>query len=102
MSLRKTIALLSAAPLLLTAAFAHADDADKAKRKERREAMQQESAAHFKAADKDGDGALSKAELAAAPAKQFPNIRDHFDQMDANKDGKVTMAERNTWLKAHP
>ncbi|HWQ39442.1 MAG TPA: hypothetical protein VNM24_12710 [Burkholderiales bacterium] len=54
--------------------------------------------ATFKAADKNGDGGLSKDELAAV--KGFPNIRKNFDAMDANKDGKVTIAERDAWLQA--
>lgn len=42
----------------------------------------------FKAWDTDGDGAVSKAEWVAAgrPAERF-------DLIDADKDGKVTMAE---------
>jgi len=54
--------------------------------------------AHFKAADKNGDGGLSKDEL--AKSKGFPHIRDNFDAMDSNKDGKVTIAEHDAWQKA--
>jgi hypothetical protein len=86
----------------LSIGLVHADEADKAKRKARVDKMQNESEEHFKAADKNGDGGLSKDELAAADKSLFTNIRKYFEQMDANKDGKVTMAERGAWLKAHP
>ncbi|MDZ4375154.1 MAG: EF-hand domain-containing protein [Phenylobacterium sp.] len=45
--------------------------------------------------DKDGDGAISKAEWAAAgrPAERF-------DAVDANKDGKVTAAELDAAMSA--
>ena len=44
----------------------------------------------FKAADKDGDGALTKEEAANAGMSR---IVEHFDQIDVNKDGKVTPEE---------
>ena len=44
----------------------------------------------FKAADKDGDGALTKAEAESA---HLDRIVNHFDQIDANKDGKATRDE---------
>jgi Ca2+-binding EF-hand superfamily protein len=44
----------------------------------------------FKAADKDGDGALTKTE---AEAGKLQHIAQHFDKIDANKDGKVTREE---------
>jgi Ca2+-binding EF-hand superfamily protein len=44
----------------------------------------------FKAADKDGDGALTKEEAASAGLNR---IVDNFDRIDANKDGKVTREE---------
>lgn len=59
----------------------------------RHKAMRGKSAqfdAKFKAADKDGDGALTKAE---AEAGQLKGIVTHFDEIDANKDGKVTREE---------
>lgn len=46
--------------------------------------------AHFKACDVDGDGSLSFEEFQGChPA----GTREHFDVMDANKDGKVTADE---------
>ena len=50
---------------------------------------------NFKDADKNGDGALSKDELNAA--KGFPGVKKNFDAIDANKDGKVTIAEHQAW-----
>lgn len=51
--------------------------------------------AQFKAADKDGDGALTKEE---AEAGKMPRIVKHFDQIDANKDGKVTPDELRAFM----
>ena len=44
----------------------------------------------FKAADKDNDGALTKAEAEAAKLR---HVVERFDQLDTNKDGKVTRDE---------
>lgn len=57
-------------------------------REARRTAMKEKFAADFKAADKNGDGGLSKEEAAA-----LPRIAQHFDQLDTNKDGVVTQEE---------
>ncbi len=43
--------------------------------------------------DKDGDGAISKAEAQASPFKDF------FDNQDANMDGKLTRDEWDTMMK---
>jgi Ca2+-binding EF-hand superfamily protein len=43
----------------------------------------------FRLADKDGDGALSKAEAEAG----MPRMAKHFDAIDVNKDGKITQDE---------
>ena len=42
----------------------------------------------FKAADKDGDGKISRAEAVA-----LPHIAKHFDEIDTNKDGFITKEE---------
>lgn len=42
----------------------------------------------IKAADKDGDGKISRAEAVA-----LPRIAKHFDEIDTNKDGFVTKEE---------
>lgn len=60
-----------------------------AKREQHKE-KKAEFDAKFKAADKDGDGALTKQE---AEAGKLGMIAKHFDQIDANHDGKVTPEE---------
>ncbi len=51
----------------------------------------------WKAADKDGDGALSRAEVDAA---KMPMLSRDFDKLDANKDGKLTADElRNAMMQ---
>ena len=43
----------------------------------------------MKAADKDGDGKISREEANAS----LPRLAKHFDEIDANKDGFVTREE---------
>lgn len=61
-----------------------------------------ESAKEFEArygrADADRSGGLSKQEAERAPAPGFPAVVKNFAAMDANKDGQVTLAERNAVL----
>ena len=54
----------------------------------RRAEMQAKAAARFKAADKNGDGFLSKEEAAA-----IPMIARNFDALDTNKDGQLSPEE---------
>ena len=42
----------------------------------------------FKAADKDNDGSLDRDE-----ANALPRVAKHFDEIDADKDGKLTLEE---------
>ena len=42
----------------------------------------------IKAADKDGDGKISRAEAVA-----LPRLAKHFDEIDTNKDGFITKDE---------
>lgn len=55
----------------------------------RRAEFKQKFEAKFKAADTNGDGGLSKAETTAA----FPRLARHFDQLDLNHDGILTLDE---------
>lgn len=68
------------------------------KTKEERQAAKAKADASFKAADTNGDGGLSREEL--AKSKEHGVITKNFDAMDTNKDGKVTLAERDAWVKA--
>jgi Ca2+-binding EF-hand superfamily protein len=63
--------------------------------KERRADNRPEWEKQFKAADKNGDGGLSKDEATAA--KGFGQVKKNFDAMDTNHDGKVTIAEHDAW-----
>jgi Ca2+-binding EF-hand superfamily protein len=51
--------------------------------------MHQRHEARVKAADTDGDGTISRAEA----EKALPGLARNFDAVDADKDGKVTVAE---------
>jgi hypothetical protein len=79
--------------LSLTAHLAFAADASVEK-------ANQDALARFKAADTNGDGGLSRDELANTNKLHFLIIKTNFDQMDANKDGKVTPEERDAWIEA--
>lgn len=50
----------------------------------------------FKKADADGSGGLSRAEA----EKAMPMVARHFDEIDANKDGQVTLEEIEAARKA--
>ncbi|CBJ49756.1 EF-hand domain-containing protein [Ralstonia solanacearum] len=58
--------------------------------------MQARLDAKFKAADKNGDGALTQEEMQAG----LPKLAKHFDEIDANHDGKVTEDEIRAFMKA--
>lgn len=47
-----------------------------------------EAAKHFGQLDKDGDGALSKAE-----AKADAQLREQMPQIDSDRDGRITIEE---------
>ena len=92
---KKTIALLLSITLGSAGsalAQTSANKTDAGKHKEQRAKWEQD----FKAADKNGDGGLSKDEVNAA--KHFGNIKKNFDAMDADKNGKVTEAEYRSWM----
>ena len=52
---------------------------------------------HFKTADADGNGTLSRAEV----EKSMPRLAEKFDQIDTNKDGQLSRGELSAWKKAH-
>lgn len=52
----------------------------------------------FKKADTNRSGGLSRAELEKSDKNRFGLIRKHFSEMDANKDGEVTIAERDAFF----
>jgi hypothetical protein len=52
---------------------------------------------YFKAADKDGDGYLSRDETAAAE----PFLYQHFDEIDVNRDGKLSPAEIRAFFRRY-
>ena len=51
---------------------------------------------HLKAADKDGDGKISREE-----ANALPRLAKHFDEIDANKDGFITKEEMRAFREKH-
>lgn len=62
----------------------------KAMREKMHDKMRDKMQERWKAADKDGDGALSKAEVDAA---KMNHLSRDFDKLDKNKDGKLTPDE---------
>lgn len=82
-------------------AFAADDAAEKEKKAaEKAEKVKQWELAAFKNADTNGDGGLTKEELGKAPGNRLLNMRAHFDEMDTNHDGKVTLEENSAWVEA--
>jgi Ca2+-binding EF-hand superfamily protein len=61
----------------------------KAAAESRREEMKAAMAERFKAADKNGDGLLSKEEAAAS----MPRLAQSFDRLDTNKDSQLSPEE---------
>ena len=51
---------------------------------------------YFARADRDGDGALSRAEA----ENGMPRVAKKFDRIDTDRDGKVTRDEMRVWLAA--
>ena len=64
-----------------------------------RESMRDKMREHWKSADKDGDGALSRAEVDAAKMQRL--ARD-FDKLDKNKDGKLSEDEIRSGMPERP
>src|SRR5499426_1774949 len=53
-------------------------------------------AEHFRRADADGDGALTRAEAAEA----LPRLAAKFDRVDADRDGRLTVEELRRYFDA--
>ena len=82
-------------------ALAQTDKKDSMTKKEiatKRSDNREEWEKQFKATDKNGDGALTMDEL--KNSKYFGQIKQHFGAIDANHDGKVTIAEHDAWHSA--
>ena len=65
----------------------------------RRRAPREERAGfveHFRRADSDGDGALTRAEA----EKALPRIARKFERIDADRDGRLTLDELRAWFAA--
>ena len=60
--------------------------------------MQTKMQERWKAADKDGDGALSRAEAEAADMSMLSR---NFEKLDRNKDGKLTTDEMRSGMMQH-
>ena len=72
-------------------AFAQAPvDPGKTEKREARAAHMQE---RLKAADKNGDGKISREEATAS----LPKLSKHFDKIDADKDGFISKDEMKAW-----
>jgi Ca2+-binding EF-hand superfamily protein len=56
-----------------------------------------ERGSHFKKADTDGNGMLSRAEV----EKSMPRLAKKFDQIDTNKDGQLSRDELKAFKKSH-
>lgn len=70
-------------------------DEIKAFMEQTRKMMHERGEAAFKQADKDNDGTLDKEE-----AKAMPRVAEHFDAIDVDKDGTVSMEEIHNFMKA--
>lgn len=82
------------------AALENAAKARQAQQAKRMEDERKSWEAQFAKADSNKDGALSKKEAESAAAPGFPQIKKNFTAMDKDKNGKVTIAERDDFLKA--
>ncbi len=71
----------------------------KAMREKMHDKMRDKMQERWKAADKDGDGALSKAEVDAA---KMTHLSRDFDKLDKNKDGKLTPDEIRAMMPERP
>jgi Ca2+-binding EF-hand superfamily protein len=100
--MNKAILALQVTILSLVAQFAWAadtTDVNAASSVSPAEKAAQRGAA-FNAADTNGDGGLSEEELSKTEPTQFKALKNNFKEMDADKDGKITIKEANKWMTA--
>jgi len=76
--------------LALIAASAAAQETDRARE------VAAEMQKRFAAADKNGDGRLTKAEAEVG----MPYVHKHFDEIDKAKQGSVTLADIGAYARA--
>lgn len=72
--------------------YSRAVDPDHGQIEERRRAMQESIEARFLEADSDGDGTIDRQEA----TEKLPQIARHFNQVDINQDGLVSLDELQT------
>lgn len=75
---------------ILSISIASAQAPAKPEDREQRAAQMQE---RLKAADKNGDGKISREEANAS----LPKLGKHFDKIDGNKDGFISRDEMKAW-----
>lgn len=56
----------------------------------------------FKQADTNKSGGLSQKELKKTDKPRFALIKKHFKAMDSNRNGEISMAERDAYLAKLP
>jgi hypothetical protein len=86
--MKTTIAILTTLALGATATLVLADPGERPGRAAMMERL--------KAADTNADGLISRAEAAA-----LPRLLEHFDEIDANKDGQISAEELRAFHAAH-
>ena len=79
------ISLIAALLAASTAAVSYAEGPADGAKGERGKKMHE----HFKSADKNGDGKISREEANAS----MPRVAKHFDDIDTNKDGFASKEE---------
>ena len=97
----KSIFVPAAALLACAASAAAAQTAAPAQQAPTRANIQQALAAQFKSADANGDGSLTKAEIATAESKVYQQriaalraqAEGEFTRLDTNKDGQLSKSE---------
>lgn len=92
--MRWTLAIV---PFLVAGAVQAADTPPAAAPEADHAAMKAHGEERWKAADKDGNGSLSRAEADAS----MPHLAKKFDQVDANHDGQVSHDEMRAYHAGH-